>query len=374
MGNKLLTIVIPAYNEATNIIDTLESLYYQYGTSNKLYPRDFYQIVIVNNCSTDNTDEVVNDYRKGHKDLSIYVIKENVKGIVHARIAGYNYVLNNLDITTPYLASSDADTIFHKNWIYNLMNTFQNTRADMISCPGCFPDSFWARVPNLVERYTDQIGTIFFNPDTIKKYKLSGKKFKFTEQIFTDFVRPVSDTCFGISSNAYKQVGGYTCEYDNKGKEILFEGWRLMYKIERNNLKLVYMPFSPYETSPRRLLEEPEKFFSGLSYDAELIDYRNTDENLYKRLNSLAPKVDLTDVIERNISFYILMRCITKVDLIDKNKHYFGSMADKIRDTINSWWEEKPIRQGYEVYDFSRKLGKTHSRVIYELMPYSKIN
>ncbi len=374
MGNKLLTIVIPAYNESANITNTLESLYYQYDTSNELYPREHYQIVLVNNCSTDNTIELVNNYAKNHKDLKIDVINEGIKGVVHARIAGYNYVLNDPYITTLYLASSDADTLFHKNWVYNLINTFQNTHADMISCPGCFPDSFWAKVPNLAERYTNQIGTIFFNPDTIKNFKLNGKKFKFTEQIFIDFIRPVSDACFGITSSAYKRVGGYTCEYDNKGKEILFEGWRLMYKIERNNLNLVYMPSSPYETSPRRLLEEPEKFFSGLSYDVDFIDYRNTDENLYKRLNNIANKVDLTDVIERNVSFYILMRCITKTDLIDKNKYYFGDMAEEIRDTINNWWAENPIRQGCEVYDFSRKLGKTYSRAIYELMPYSTIN
>lgn len=76
MDNKLLTIVIPAYNESANITDTLKSLYYQYDTSNKLYPRNYYQIVLVNNCSTDNTVNKVNDFAKKHKDLKIDVIDE----------------------------------------------------------------------------------------------------------------------------------------------------------------------------------------------------------------------------------------------------------------------------------------------------------
>lgn len=96
-----VSVVIPAYNEEKFISKTLESL------ENQNYPKNRYEIIVVDNGSTDNTRQIA-------KQFGARVVKENKKGVQHARQAGFMAARGD------YIASTDADNILPKKWILTL--------------------------------------------------------------------------------------------------------------------------------------------------------------------------------------------------------------------------------------------------------------
>lgn len=343
----------------------------QYDEKGKLLPRNLYQIVVVDNNSKDRTANIVKDFTSNLKNPKTFLISEPEKGVVPSRISGYNFVLENETITTPYLASGDADVYFNKSWVNTIISDFKQKSVDVISCAGCFPDSFWQKVPILVERYLNEIGTIFFNKETINRLGLKGKKFLFTEQIFLDFIRPVTDGCFAITKDAYLKAGGYTREFWDKEKkeEVYGEGWRLVFNLERTGAKIFYENRVPYESSPRRLLEEPEKFLGATSYNKKMADLRSTVENHYTNLNEYAKNVDLKPVQKYIIDYYVLLKCITRPELIKKNPKYFSRYGEEIYKEIINWWNNKKTLNGKNLFLFSNQLGDKYFSRLMKTIP-----
>ncbi len=77
-----LSIVIATYNRAASLLRALESLSLQ-----TLDP-DQWEVVVVNNNSTDDTPAVVTAFSGDHPELQIRLLKEPVQGLSPARNAG----------------------------------------------------------------------------------------------------------------------------------------------------------------------------------------------------------------------------------------------------------------------------------------------
>ena len=73
-----VTIAIPAYNEEKGIIDTINSVF------DIDYPKEFMELIIVNDGSTDNTKKIVSDIISKSKILDIKLInqKSNLRYII----------------------------------------------------------------------------------------------------------------------------------------------------------------------------------------------------------------------------------------------------------------------------------------------------
>lgn len=97
-----LTVIIPCYNASATIQTTILSLYSELNNYFDL------QIVVVNDGSTDNSVEIVNEIRKKHTNI-ILLTKKN-GGVSSARNYGYDTVKNQ----GGYFWFFDADDIlFH---------------------------------------------------------------------------------------------------------------------------------------------------------------------------------------------------------------------------------------------------------------------
>ena len=90
----LLTIIVPAYNVEAYIEECLNSLVNQTVRNHK--------IIIVNDGSTDKTEEKCLKYKEEYEELITYVYQDN-KGLGGARNTGMQYV------DTPYLTFLDID-------------------------------------------------------------------------------------------------------------------------------------------------------------------------------------------------------------------------------------------------------------------------
>jgi glycosyltransferase involved in cell wall biosynthesis len=106
-GDPEISIVMPAYNEEENIIPTLASL------CNNITHRSV-EIIVVNNNSTDNTADIVNA-------CGVKCILETKQGIAPARNAGLARAKGK------YILNADADTIYPKDWIEEMVKPLANS-------------------------------------------------------------------------------------------------------------------------------------------------------------------------------------------------------------------------------------------------------
>ena len=108
-----LSIGLPVYNEINFIDETIKSLLSQ--TFN------FYELIIIDNCSNDGTFEVLKKYSK--KDTRIKLIKNN-KNI--GMISNYNKTF--LKSSGNYFSWAGAHDLYHKDYFQTLISEFLNEK------------------------------------------------------------------------------------------------------------------------------------------------------------------------------------------------------------------------------------------------------
>lgn len=109
---KAITIVLPYYNEREYIGDTIDSICRQsFG--------DFI-FVLVDNGSTDGTSEVAKSFAWKHPDVAFTFLHEETPGKIHALMRG------TADLSTKYVVTVDADTIYPVDYLRNCIELFEN--------------------------------------------------------------------------------------------------------------------------------------------------------------------------------------------------------------------------------------------------------
>lgn len=103
----MISIVIPAYNEEKTLGRCLRSLAGQHTS----LP---YEVIIVDNNSTDNTERIAQIFQK---KMRIRVVHERRKGRGSARRAGFRAAKGEV------ILSTDADAVVPPNWVETLATT-----------------------------------------------------------------------------------------------------------------------------------------------------------------------------------------------------------------------------------------------------------
>jgi len=103
--NRPVSVIMPVYNGVPRICSALDSLI---GQS---YPRDAYEVIVVDNASTDATPQLVRRYQRRYPDL-IHLVDENeIQSSYAARNAGIRAAKGDV------LAFVDADCVPASDWI-----------------------------------------------------------------------------------------------------------------------------------------------------------------------------------------------------------------------------------------------------------------
>lgn len=116
-----ITIIIPVYNRAKVVKATLDSVAKQ-----SLRPLD---VILVDNNSTDNTLEVLNEWKQQTetKDFRIKVLSESKPGATAARNRGLK------EVTTPYTMFFDSDDVMTPNHTKRAVEAFnKNPHLDIV--------------------------------------------------------------------------------------------------------------------------------------------------------------------------------------------------------------------------------------------------
>lgn len=111
-------IIIPAYNEQDNILNTYNSIV-EYNKKNKTK----YDVVVINDGSKDNTEEILNSNKINHIRLI-----QNL-GIGGAVQTGYKYAFENgYDIAVQF----DGDGQHDVNYVKDIIKPIEDGKANMV--------------------------------------------------------------------------------------------------------------------------------------------------------------------------------------------------------------------------------------------------
>lgn len=110
------SVIVPIYNKEKYIKECIDSVLNQSFNN--------YELILVDDGSTDNSKVVIDDYAKLNKQIKV-IHKEN-GGLVSARKAGTKLANGE------YIVCLDADDYLKENYLLNINNEIEKNHADII--------------------------------------------------------------------------------------------------------------------------------------------------------------------------------------------------------------------------------------------------
>lgn len=206
-----VSVVIPAFNEEKHIGKCLESL-----KSQTVAP---FEIVVVNNNSTDHTETIA-------KQAGVLVVHESQQGIVHARNKGFNLARGDV------IARCDADTILSKNWIEEIIKTMNIKDVIGVSGPAKYYDAPFFIRPTIFSKMFFLFMNLIQGHHTLLGFNMA------------------------IRRDAWEKVKKEVC----KDGGIKHEDIDLAMHLAKYG-RIVYDPKLIVSSSARRILKSPISFF-----------------------------------------------------------------------------------------------------------------
>lgn len=114
----LISIILPVYNSEKTIAETLDSIF------NQTYKN--YEVIIVNDGSTDKSNEVIRDKIKNRLNIK-YFINEN-HGVSYSR----NFAIKNS--IGNKICFIDSDDLYHPNFLEEMLKISQKHEDNLIIC------------------------------------------------------------------------------------------------------------------------------------------------------------------------------------------------------------------------------------------------
>ncbi len=138
-----VSVLVPARNEENNIIKCLESLYRQ------TYPKDLFEVVIIDDNSTDKTHEVVREYIRDKPNYKLIrkIDDENKPTFKKQALKlALDSVRNEIVMTI------DADTVANQRWIELMIAQYTNDTglvAGVVTFPKEDEDNLFKKIQTL---------------------------------------------------------------------------------------------------------------------------------------------------------------------------------------------------------------------------------
>lgn len=208
----------------------------------------FYEIIIVDNNSTDRTKELAEKFAKTHPKCALYVVGEHHRGTVYARKLGSDLaVLRGAAI----IAHTDTDKVLAVDWASKIIKAFDDPRLSALR-GGYVPNLQEAveRVNAIMDYHKIEDRETWIN-EFRQHLSMMGSLFKKLAGLSNDpdlQETPGMLACgnCAFTTEAYCAVGGYDLG------EYMCEGKRLGDKIHATGRQVVYREDVQAQLSPRR--------------------------------------------------------------------------------------------------------------------------
>jgi glucosyl-dolichyl phosphate glucuronosyltransferase len=211
-----ISIIICTYNRADYIGEAMKSLLQQD------FDKDCFETIVVNNNSTDNTEQICKDFISANPDYQLYYFNEKEQGSSPARNTGAKHAKGEL------LIFMDDDAIAENDFLKNTWQFYSENKT---------VQGFGGRI---IPRY------IPAEPRWMSKFvsSLVGN-FKYADRVveFESNKYPLESN-MAVTKNAFDEVGGFNTALPGvKGKlRIGGEGKDFYFRVKENGHKIFYVP------------------------------------------------------------------------------------------------------------------------------------
>lgn len=251
-----VSVVLPVYNESDRIDTVLESLIYQ-RTRDGLITHSTYELIIVDNNSTDDSAQKINAFKGANPSLDIHVIQEHVQGVSSARKRGMDYASvratqRDLRLGTQskhYIVSADADCTVDTYWLHALIEKMMEQDGDLGTCNYYYNENSFHKRPNL--------------------FKEIQKTLRCREMSFSLFGGFPDGKGFAVERSFYDKVGGIEIFYqlqNGRFVEHLSDDWDFGIRVIAWGGKPVYAHESRIEINSRRVDTILDEVITGNAY------------------------------------------------------------------------------------------------------------
>ncbi|MBZ9578028.1 glycosyltransferase [Patescibacteria group bacterium] len=191
---QLISIVIPTYNAEKTLKQCLNSIL------NQTYKN--YEIIVVDNNSTDKTEKIIKELQR--KNKKIKYLFEKRKGRGAARNTGEKKARGKIILMT------DSDCIVPKNWVSEMVKAIKEYDA-VQGFEQAVSDNFWSRC-----------------------YQMDSKK-KYEKESMKNPIGKIDTKNFAIKKEVLKKIGFTSRKY------ISGNDTDLSIKLAKNNCKVRFM-------------------------------------------------------------------------------------------------------------------------------------
>lgn len=198
-SKPLISVIIPVYNDIEGIVRTLNSLLKQ------TYPKELYEIIVVDNNSSDDTPKIIQRYMEKYPSFIIGLSENEIQSSYAARNKAITHSKGDV------LAFIDSDMWVEKKWLTNIAEIFNDKKPKYVGF----------NVKNIITRRTipsvyDKI-TGFPIEFYMKKYKFAGAG------------------CIAVSRKIFDEIGMFNHRMisagdDEFGNRVFKKGYTFIYK------------------------------------------------------------------------------------------------------------------------------------------------
>jgi glycosyltransferase involved in cell wall biosynthesis len=210
-----LSVIICTYNRADYIEKAVLSIFKQEKVA------DDYELIVVNNNSTDNTEEIINNFKQKHPTFPLKYFIEYNQGLSFARNRGIK------EATGEIVSFIDDDAIACENFVFQIL-TFFNSDTNAIAFGGKIIPKYETERPKFMSKFIEPILSVLNMGQNIKKFK--GKKF------------PVGAN-MGFRKEVFETIGYFNTKLGRTGKKLLGgEEKDLAFRIKSLQKPIYYLP------------------------------------------------------------------------------------------------------------------------------------
>ncbi|MEM5331830.1 glycosyltransferase [Paraburkholderia sp. JHI2823] len=340
----VVSVVVPLYNESGRIREVLLSLFNQ-KTHGGLITHDSYELIFVDNNSTDDSVEKINTFKAKNPSLDIHAIQEPIQGVSSARKRGMDYASvrskardSRLGVGKKhYIVSADADCSVDPYWLHALIKEMVEENGDIGTCNYYYNEEAFRERPNL--------------------FREIQKTLRCREVSFSLFGGFPDGKGFAVERTLYDKVGGIEIFYqlkDSRFVEHLSDDWDFGIRVIAEGGKPVYARDSRVEINSRRVDTLLDEVISGTAYgrDGTIImkDVRPKEEKQRSPLCDTTPAqsqqawhYSIKDYVPKNIVLPVLLN--PQILLADNTvRHFFTApVADRLYQRIHEIMHDSRI-------------------------------
>ena len=154
-----LSVIICTYNRDQHIERALQSLV------NQDFDKSAYEIIVVDNNSTDHTPEIIRRFKEKHPQYHIVLTKESRQGLSYARNKGIELAKGT------YISYIDDDGIARNDYVRQIKNYTEQFPNDLAFGGKVLPRYETGKEPEWMSKYIERIISVVNLGDEIKILK-----------------------------------------------------------------------------------------------------------------------------------------------------------------------------------------------------------